>query len=219
MKLYGYWRASSPHRVRIALALKGVAVEHVPVNLIKQGGAQHDAAYRALNPSERVPALLLDDGRALTQSLAIIEWLEETYPEPALLPADPVARAQVRAFAMTVACEIQPYQNLATLARLKEQFAADDAGLKAWVAHWIEAGLAALEAGAVARGGAGPFLFGDGPTLAEVFLAPQFNAARRWGADVSRVPRLAAAEEAASALPAFIAAAPENQPDAPQPDP
>ena len=210
MKLYGYWRSSSAYRVRIALNLKGLEVEHVPVHLVRDGGEQHSDAYAKVNPAARVPALELDDGRVLTQSLAIIDYLDRLQPEPALLPGDEVARARCLAFAQAIACDIQPLGNLSVLNFVKDELGGDP---KSWAAHWIGAGFKALEASV---GDCGPFLFGEGPTLAEVCLAPQIYNARRFALDMAAYPRLEAADEAANALDAFARAAPENQADAPR---
>lgn len=219
MKLYGYWRSSSAYRVRIALNLKGVEVSHVPVHLARDGGEHNTPAYRALNPAARVPCLVLDDGRALTQSLAIIDYLETLRPAPALLPADPFERARVRAFAETIACDIQPLGNLSVLAHLRAELGQDDAETAAraaaWAAHWIARGFTALEETLVRAGPPQAFAFGDAPTLADVVLTPQMYNARRFGVDLAPFPRLAALDETARAHPAFAAAAPERQVDAP----
>ncbi len=209
MQLHGYFRSSAAYRVRIALNLKGIGVTHVPHHLRK--GEQHDAGYLTLNPQGLVPTLTLDDGTQLTQSLAIIEWLDETHPEPPLLPADPLRRAHVRAFAQAIACDIHPVQNLKVLTRLRDQGAtADD--VTAWAA-WINAdGLAACER--LVADEPGPFCFGAAPTLADLCLVPQLANARRFGVDVSAFPRLLVADTAARALPAFADAAPERQSDA-----
>ncbi len=209
MQLHGYFRSSAAYRVRIALNLKGLGVTHVPHHLRK--GEQRDAGYLTLNPQGLVPTLTLDDGTQLTQSLAIIEWLDETHPEPPLLPADPLRRARVRAFAQAIACDIHPVQNLKVLTRLRAQGAtADD--VTAWAA-WINAeGLAACER--LAADEPGPFCFGAAPTLADLCLVPQLANARRFGVDVATFPRLLVADTAARALPAFADAAPERQSDA-----
>ncbi len=209
MQLHGYFRSSAAYRVRIALNLKGIGVTHVPHHLRK--GEQRDAGYLTLNPQGLVPTLTLDDGTQLTQSLAIIEWLDETHPEPPLLPADPLRRAHVRAFAQAIACDIHPVQNLKVLTRLRDQGAtADD--VTAWAA-WINAdGLAACER--LVADEPGPFCFGAAPTLADLCLVPQLANARRFGVDVSAFPRLLVADTAARALPAFADAAPERQSDA-----
>jgi maleylpyruvate isomerase len=209
VQLHGYFRSSAAYRVRIALNLKGISVTHVPHHLRK--GEQRDPDYLTLNPQGLVPTLTLDDGTQLTQSLAIIEWLDETHPEPPLLPADPLLRARVRAFAQAIACDIHPVQNLKVLTRLRGQGAtADD--VTAWAA-WINAeGLAACER--LAADEPGPFCFGAAPTLADLCLVPQLANARRFGVDVSAFPRLLVADTAARALPAFADAAPERQSDA-----
>ncbi len=214
MKLFGYWRSTSSYRLRIALNIKGIAVEHTPVNLVKDGGEQFRDEYHAVNPAHRVPALVLDDATALTQSLAVIEYLEEIQPAPALLPGDAVARAKIRSFADVIGCDVQPLGNIGVLNHLRAAHGADDAGVKAWAAEWIRRGFDALEEVAAREGGHGPFIFGDGPTLAEVTLVPQMFNAIRFGVDLSDYPRLRAADEAARALGPFIEAAPDNQPDA-----
>lgn len=208
MILHGYFRSTAAWRVRIALNLKGVAVTQVSHHLRRN---EHRApGFLALNPQGLVPALETDDGAVLTQSLAIIEWLEETRPTPALLPADPARRARVRAFALAIACDIHPVQNLKVLQRLRA-LGIDDAQVTGWARQTIEEGLDACEA--LLRAEPGPFCFGDAPTLADICLVPQLSNARRFGADL-RWPRLLAAEAAALSLPAFQAAAAERQPDA-----
>ncbi len=210
MKLHGYFRSSASWRLRIALALKGLTFETVAHHLRK--GEQNDPAFLALNPQGLVPALELDDGTVLTQSLAIIEWLEETRPNPPLLPADPLEKARARAFALAIACEIHPVQNLKVLGRLRRDAGFDDARVAAWAATINAEGLAACEKLVEKRPGG--FLFGDRPGLAEIYLVPQLGNARRFGVDVTKFPRLLAAEAAAAALPAFIGATPDKQPDA-----
>src|SRR5688500_967126 len=175
MKLYGYWKSSCSWRVRIALGWKGVAWESIPVQLVKDGGQQHAAAYAARNPLRQVPWLELADGRGFGQSLAILEWLEDTHPEPPLLPADPFLRAQARQIAEGVNSGIQPLQNLAVLQHVKRELGADS---DAWARHWIERGFAGLEA-QVART-AGKFAIGDWPSFADVCLVPQLYNARRY---------------------------------------
>lgn len=209
MTLYGYFRSSAAYRVRIALNLKGIAVDHAPRHLRK--GEQHAPDYLALNPQGLVPTLTLDDGTALTQSLAIIEWLDETHPAPPLLPRDAVRRARVRGFAQVIACDLHPVQNLKILHRLRAHGLTDGA-VAAWAADTNAEGLAACERLVAAE--PGPFCFGAAPTLADICLVPQLTNARRFGVDVAAFPRLLAAEAAAKALPAFVAAAPERQPDA-----
>ena len=212
MRLHGYWRSSSSYRCRIAFNLKGLAYEHVPVHLVRDGGQQHAAAYRALNPQGLVPALEVD-GHVLTQSPAILEWLEETHPTPPLLPSDPWDRAAVRAFCAAIACEIHPLQNLRVLARLGSEYGQDQEGKFAWCRHWNLNGLAECEA-LLARRPATRFAFGDAPGMAEVYLIPQMFSADRFGADLTAMPRLRAIRAAAEALPAFAAAHPKAQPDA-----
>lgn len=208
MILHGYFRSTAAWRVRIALNLKGVAVTRVSHHLRRN---EHRApGFLALNPQGLVPALETDGGAVLTQSLAIIEWLEETHPTPPLLPADPVRRARVRAFALAIACDIHPVQNLKVLQRLRA-LGLDDAQVTGWARQTIEEGLDACEA--LLRAEPSPFCFGDAPTLADVCLVPQLSNARRFGAEL-RWPRLLSAEATALALPAFKAAAAEVQPDA-----
>lgn len=207
MILYGYWRSTASWRVRLALAMKGVPFDTVPIHL-GQGG-QLEGGFQAVNPQGFVPALKLDDGTVLTQSLAILEWLEETYPEPALLPADPVARAKVRAFAEVIACDVHPVQNLKILKRLRA-LGQDQQGVNAWAAWIIEDGLAACDA--LIAGQPGPYCFGDTVTMADVLLVPQLSNARRFGAEL-RWPRILEIEAACMELPAFQAAAPQAQVD------
>lgn len=209
MILHGYYRSSASYRVRIALNLKGLPVSHVSHHLRK--GEQRAADYLPLNPQGLVPTLVADDGRALTQSLAIVEWLDETYPQPPLLPADPWERARVRAFAQAIACDIHPLQNLRILTKVKAMTGSDDDS-QAWARFVNEDGLAACEA--MLANEPGPFCFGARPTLADICLVPQLVNARRFNADVARFPRLLAIEVAANALPAFADAAPAKQPDA-----
>jgi maleylacetoacetate isomerase len=216
MKLYGYWQSSASYRVRIALNLKGLAYETVPVD-IRRAGEQHTDTYRALNPNARVPTLVLDDGTALTQSLAIIEWLEETFPSPSLLPADPVARARCRALAQVVASDIQPVQGLSLLKRLKQHHGATNDQVGEWARYWIGRGFATLEEEARRLStDADGFVFGPEPSLFEIVLIPQMHNAMLQNLDFSPYPRLRALDAAARALPAFADAAPERQPDAPE---
>ena len=209
MKLHGYFRSSASYRVRIALNLKGLKAEHLTHHLRR--GEQRAPAYLALNPQGFVPTLEDDSGAALIQSLAIIEWLDETHPEPPLLPEDPLRRAQVRAFAQVLACDTHPVQNLKVLARLRELGLPEDK-VTAWAGWANREGLAACEA--LVKHEPGPFCFGATPTLADLCLVPQLGNARRFGVDVGAFPRLLQAEAAAKALPAFAEAAPERQPDA-----
>lgn len=208
MKLYTYWRSTTAYRVRIALNLKGLEYEPVPVNLV--AGEQNAAGYAALNPSEGVPTLVLDDGSALTQSMAILEWLEESVPMPALLPSDPLARARVRAASLAIATDIHPLNNLRVVGRLKAMgHSADEA--TEWMKHWMAKGFAALRAMIAPDT---PFCFGDTPGLADLCLVPQLYNAHRWGLDLADLPRLTEIERRCLDLPAFDAARPENQPDA-----
>jgi maleylpyruvate isomerase len=209
MKLHGYFRSSAAWRVRIALNLKGIDAEHVSHHL--RHGAQRDPAYLTLNPQGLVPTLELDDGTVLTQSLAIIEWLDEAHPEPALLPKAPLARAKVRAFAQAIACDTHPVQNLKVLNRLRE-LGHDGAAALAWAANVNIDGLSACEQ--LAANNPGPFCFGKEPGLADICLVPQLGNARRFKVDVAQFPRLLQAEAAAMELAAFRDATPDRQPDA-----
>lgn len=214
IRLYSYWRSSAAYRVRIGLALKGLPYEYVPVHLLREGGEQFSAAFRGLNPQSRVPALALD-GQLLTQSLAILEYLDETQPQPApLLPAEPLARARIRSLALLIAADIQPLQNTSVARYLKERHAFTDADLADWLREWIGRGLGALEARLAAERETGQFCHGDTPTLADLCLVPQCYASRRFGVDPAQYPHIAAIEQACVALPAFQRAAPEMQPDA-----
>jgi maleylpyruvate isomerase len=216
VKLYTYWRSTSAWRVRIALAWKAVPYEAVPVPLAGEGAQQHTEAFRALNPSAQVPVLLLDEAdaagrpRRITQSMAILEFLEDRFPSPALLPADAWLRARARQLAEIVNSGIQPLQNLATTERLREMGGDPDA----WRHHFISRGLESLERTAVETAGA--FLVGDEPSFADVYLVPQLYNARRFSIDVAPYPTLARADAACAALPAFEAAHPDSQPDAPR---
>ena len=209
MILHGYWRSGAAYRTRIALALKGLAYDQQGVDL--RTGAQRSEAFVALNPQGMVPALEID-GAVLTQSPAILEWLEETHPEPALLPAGPVDRAHVRAMAALIGCDIHPLNNLRVGKALRETFGADQAAVDAWAARWIVPGFEALEA-QVARHGAG-WSFGAAPTLADCYLIPQIYSARRFNVPLDAYPQLLAIDARAAQHPAFIAAHPDAQPDA-----
>lgn len=211
MKLYGFFRSGTSHRLRIALNLKGLAYEQVAVDLRRE---EHlGAAYRAVNPQQLVPALEVE-GRVLIQSPAIIEWLEERYPEPPLLPADAGERAQVRALAAIVGCDIHPVNNRRILEALRHRFGADEAAVNDWCGSWIAAGFDAFEALVRVQECPGAFAFGGQPTLADVYLVPQIESARRFKVDLARWPRLAAIDEACGQLEAFRRAAPAVQPDA-----
>jgi maleylpyruvate isomerase len=209
MKLHGYFRSSASYRVRIALNLKGLNADHLPHHLRK--GEQRDPAYLKINPQGLVPTLQDDQGVILTQSLAIIEWLDETHPEPPLLPTDPLHRAKVRAFAMVLACDTHPVQNLKVLARLRE-LGIPDEQVTGWAAWANREGLKACET--LIANEPGPFCFGAAPTLADLCLVPQLANARRFGVDLAAFPRLLKAETAAKELKAFADAAPDRQPDA-----
>ena len=209
MRLHGYWRSGTSYRVRIALALKGLPYDQVRHDL-RRGDHRTDA-YAAFNPQRLVPALEID-GLVLTQSPAIIEWLEERHPTPPLLPADADARALVRAMAATVACDIHPLGNLRILDALRSEFGADAPAVSRWVARWIGDGFAALEV-LVSRHGRG-FAFGDAPTIADCHLVPQLYSAERFGVDLAPYPTLVAAGARARALPLVAAAHPDRQPDA-----
>jgi maleylpyruvate isomerase len=209
--LFGYWRSSAAYRLRIALNLKGVSYEQVSINL--KDGEQQGAAWRARQPQGLVPVLDVE-GNSLLQSPAILEWIEETWPTPALLPSDPTARCTVRGWASVIGCDIHPLQNLRVLKAVAGDLGQGPDGMKAWAQRWISGGLASLETLVNAADSAGPFLWGDSPGMAEVYLVPQLYNARRWGVDLSAMPLLQSADEAAQKLDAFKDALPENQPDA-----
>jgi maleylacetoacetate isomerase len=213
MKLYTFFRSSASYRVRIALNLKGLKYEQAPIHLRRGGGEQLSAAYKAINPQALVPALE-DGGKILTQSLAIIEYLEERYPQPPLLPRDPADKALVRSMALVIACEIHPIQNLRVLQYVKREYGQSNEQVNRWAQHWINLGLAALEQMIVAQPRRGKFCFGDNPTLADICLVPQLGNARRYGCDLSPYPAIIEIEKNCMALPAFADAAPEKQPDA-----
>lgn len=211
IRFHGYFRSSSAYRCRIAFNLKGIEYGFTPVHLRKDGGQQKSPAFRALNPQGLVPAMEAD-GFRLTQSLAIIEWLDETQPGMKLLPEDPNLRAEVRAFAQIIACDIHPLQNLRVLDCLKASFGASQADLDTWCGRWIGEGLGACEALLQAREES-RFCFGDTPTLADICLVPQVFSAARFGVDLSGMPRVRAIAAACEALPAFASAHPRQQPD------
>jgi maleylacetoacetate isomerase len=214
MKLYTYFRSSAAYRGRIALNLKGLAYESVLIHLTRNGGEQHGDAYRARNPAELVPLLETEDGAELVQSLAIIEYLDETHPEPPLLPRGALARAHVRAFALSIACDVHPLNNLRVLQRLRRDEGRSQEQIDAWYRHWIAVGLPPLEAMLERAGASGPYCFGDAPSLADICLVPQMANARRYDCPLDAFPRLLRADEASRAHPAFKAASPELQPDA-----
>ena len=215
LRLYSYWRSSASYRVRIALGIKGLRFDYLAVNLAKSGGEQNQPAYRAVNPQGRVPSLEVD-GRVLTQSMAILEYLEEAHPAPALLPADVFGRARVRSLANIVACDIQPLQNLVVTQYLQGRLGLDDAAVKAWLQEWIGRGLAALEASLERDHATSRFCHGDQPTLADVCLVPQCYAATRFGIELGRYPTIARINAACQEREDFRRAAPEAQPDAPE---
>ncbi len=207
--LYGYWRSSAAYRVRIALNLKGITATTTAVDLRR--GEQRSGVYRATAPAGLVP-MWEEDGFRLGQSLAIITYIDECFPDPPFLPKDPRQRAICREIAYTIACDIHPLGNLRVLDKLGADFAADSAARRAWAGHWITAGFAAIEARLVET--AGRHAIGDAITLADICLVPQTYNARRFEVDLSPFPRIVAADSAARAHPAFAAAAPDNQPDA-----
>ena len=209
MRLHSYWRSTAAYRVRIGLNLKGLAYEQVTHDL--RIGAHSTDTYASINPQKLIPALEAD-GAVLTQSLAILEWLEETHPDPPLLPGAPAERAVVRAMAATIAADVHPLNNLRVLAELRGRFGADETQVSGWIAHWIDAGFTALET-MIGRHG-GRFAFGDTPSLADCCLVPQVFSAERFGVDLTPYPRLVAAADQAKALDAFAAAHPLRQPDA-----
>ena len=209
--LYSYWRSTAAYRVRIALNLKGVAYETAPVDLMADGGQQHAADYTALNPSHLVPTLQLNDGTALTQSLAIVEYLDITHPEPPLLPADLIQRAHVKAAALVIAADMQPINNLRVVQHLGAKFGATSADKSEWMRHWMKSGFDALLKMVKPDT---PFAFGDTAGFADICLTAQYYNARRWGLDLTPYTRLTEIEQNCLALPAFDAARPENQPDA-----
>ena len=210
MKLYSYFRSSTAYRVRIALNLKGVAFETAPVHLTKDGGAQHTAQYRAVNPQQRVPALVLPTGEVLLQSLAIIDYLDEVHPEPPFLPADAIQRARVRAVAQIIACDIHPLNNTSPLSYLRTALKADQSAIRGWYLHWIVTGFEAVEALIKPA----PYAFGRHVTVADICIVPQVANARRFNVPLDRFPGIVAVDAAAAKLSAFDAARPGLQPDA-----
>jgi len=213
MKLYTYFRSSAAYRVRIALHLKGLPYEAVPVHLVRNGGEHRQPDYLALNPAGLVPALE-DRGQVLTQSLAIIEYLDETHPTPALLPGDALNRARIRALAQAIACDIHPINNLRVLHYLSGELGVTDEQKNAWYRHWVESGLAAVEAMLQQQPRSGRFCVGDTPTLADICLVPQVFNARRFNCNTAHIPTVMRIVDACEALEAFRRAAPANQPDA-----
>ncbi|MCG3189195.1 MAG: Maleylpyruvate isomerase [Burkholderiaceae bacterium] len=213
IELYTYYRSSAAYRVRIALNLKALAYEAIPVHLLRGGGEQRQAAHLARHPLGLVPVLHTDEGW-FTQSLAIIEWLDEAHPSPALLPADRAARARVRAIAQAIACDIHPLNNLRVLQYLANELGVDEARKNAWCRHWVDIGLAGVERMLAEDPRTGRFCHGDAPTLADCCLVPQVFNARRVGARLDDKPTIARIVQACEALDAFRHAAPANQPDA-----
>ena len=209
MKLYSYFRSSAAFRVRIALNLKGLDYESVPVHLVKDGGHNRRPEFRAVNPQMRIPALVAPGGEVLIQSLAIIEYLDETHPEPALLPKEPVARAQTRALAQIIACDIHPLNNVGTLRYLKRELHQEQSAIDAWYHHWVIEGFEAFEA--LAR--PGPYACGNKVTVADLCLVPQVYNARRLKVPLEKFPKIVGIDAACLKLPAFDRARPENQLD------
>lgn len=212
MRLYTYFRSSAAYRVRIALNLKGLEYDAVPVHLVKDGGQHKTAEYLALNPQGLVPALQVD-GQVLTQSLAIIEYVDETHPSPPLLPADALGRARVRAIAQAVACDIHPVNNLRVLQYLGGRLGLDQAAKDEWYRHWVQTGLQAVESLLAQDSRTGAFCHGDQPGLADCCLVPQVFNAKRFNCDLSALPTIMAITQRCESLAAFAQAAPANQPD------
>jgi maleylacetoacetate isomerase len=209
VKLYSYFRSSAAYRVRIALNLKGIAYETAPIHLVKEGGHNRRPEFRAINPQMRVPVLVTPKGDVMIQSLAIIEYLDEIQPEPALLPKDPIARAKARALAELIACDIHPLNNIGPLRYLKNDMGQEQSAIDAWYHHWVIAGFEALET----LMGSGPYVCGEQVTLADLCLVPQVYNARRLKVPLEKFPKIVAADAACQALAAFDRARPENQPD------
>jgi maleylacetoacetate isomerase len=210
MKLYTYWRSTSSYRVRIALALKGLEVEQGFVHLVRSGGEQNAPGYRAINPQGRVPSLVLDDGTILTQSPAILEYLDEAFPTRALLPESPATRAKVRAVAAIIGCDIHPLHNIGPLTYIRQTFGRSEPEVMQWIATWIQQGFAAVEALIGNEG----YCFGSEPSLADVYLVPQVYAARRFGIPLEAYPRIVRIERHSADHPAFQRAHPACQPGA-----
>lgn len=210
MKLYTYFRSSAAYRARIALNLKGLSCEQIPVHLSRDGGQQRKPDFIAINPMMRVPVLQLASGDLLTQSLAIIEYLDDIHPEPPLLPANPLERAHVREIALTIACDIHPLNNLVVLQYMKNTLKHEQAEIDAWYHHWVIAGFKAIEAMITPA----PYACGARVSLADVCLVPQVFNARRLKVPLDAFPKIVGVEQACLKLPAFDSARPENQPDA-----
>jgi maleylacetoacetate isomerase len=212
VELYTYFRSSAAYRVRIALNLKGLKADYRYVHLVKEGGQQHQPEYLAVNPQGLVPTLV-DNGRVLTQSLAIIEYLDETHPQPALLPKDALGRARVRALALAVACDIHPVNNQRILEYLEKEFGADQAARNQWYRHWVTEGFNALEKLLSGNPATGKCCHGDQPTLADVCLVPQVFNAKRFSVDLAPYPAIGRINDYCLTLKAFAEAAPEKQAD------
>jgi maleylacetoacetate isomerase len=210
MKLYSYFRSSAAYRVRIALNLKGLVYETQPIHLVKDGGHNRRPEYRAINPQMRVPTLIAPAGEILIQSLAIIEYLDETHPQPPLLPKDPLARAKVRALSELIACDIHPLNNTSSLRYLKNTMGQEQTAIDAWYHHWVLEGFEALEQLIEP----GPYCCGDAVTIADICLVPQLYNARRLKVPLDKFPKILSVDAACLKLPAFDRARPENQPDA-----
>jgi maleylacetoacetate isomerase len=210
LKLYSFFRSGAAYRARIALAIKGIPYETVGVHLSRDGGEQHKPAYRTVNPQGRVPALELEDGTIITQSLAIIDYLEAVHPEPPLYPKDPLARAKVLSVALTICADIHPLQNTSTVNYLADRLKVGKDDIQAWYQHWIGMGLAVVEKKIEGKA----FAFGTEPTIADVCIVPQLATARRVGVDLSAFPKVLAVDAHATEHPAFVKAHPVNQPDA-----
>jgi len=214
VKLYSYFRSSAAYRARIALNLKGLPYEMASIHLTRGGGQQHGAAFRAVNPQRRVPALALDNGDMLIQSLAIIEYLDETHPEPPLLPGHPADRARVRALSQIIACDIHPIDNLRVLRYLAKPLGHDEAAIGVWFNHWIATGFEGLERILANDGQSGTFCHGEAPTLADICLVPQVFNSWRYKLDLAPYPTITRIFDSCMKLPAFEEARPEKQPDA-----
>ncbi len=213
LKLYSYWRSTAAYRVRIALNLKRLSYQTIPVHLVKDGGEQHKPEYREKNPHGLVP-LLDDNGKLLSQSMAICEYLDETHEGPGLLPSEPFLRAQVRSVCQTIACDIHPINNLRILQYLKGQMGVSDNAKNTWYSHWVQQGFSALEVQLSAQENQCQFAFGEEPTLADAFIVAQMYNARRFEIPLDDYPRLVAIEQHCLTLDAFKDAQPESQPDA-----